>query len=93
MDIDTIPGATVVLGAPKGWDPAVEGVECRGLPVIFNGQTFTSQWRPSPDEIAAIFAGAPIHLHIYGDSHPPVALSVGPIPGQERRTTPAAEEG
>ncbi|MBI1234755.1 MAG: hypothetical protein GC208_09665 [Alphaproteobacteria bacterium] len=93
MQIDTIPGATVMLGAPEGWDPRVDGVECNVLPAIYDGQRFVSQWQPTPDEVAAIFAGAPIHLHVYGEGHPPVALSVGPVPGRERRSTPAAEEG
>lgn len=83
MQIDMIPGATTVLGKPKDWDVRKEGVECGGLPVIFDGQQFVSQWKPSADEVAAIFAGAPIHLHVFGDGHPPVAVTVGPIPGTE----------
>lgn len=36
----------------------------------------TSAWYPSPDEIALLVAGAPIHLHIYDYVHPAVALTV-----------------
>lgn len=93
MDIDRIPGATVMLGAPEGWDERIDGVACNVLPAIYDGQAFVSQWKPTPEEIAAIFAGAPIHLHVYGDAHPPVAVTVGPTPGAKRQAAPVPEEG
>jgi hypothetical protein len=40
----------------------------------------TSAWEPTPDEIAAIVAGVKIHLHLLGNTHPPVVLTVGDTP-------------
>lgn len=37
-------------------------------------------WLPTPDEIAAIIAGAPIILRVIGTAHPPVMLTVGEPP-------------
>jgi hypothetical protein len=36
----------------------------------------SSAWMPTPAELARLNAGAPIHLHIYGQGHPVVAMSV-----------------
>jgi len=36
----------------------------------------TSAWQPSREELARLNEGQPIHLHVYGNSHPMVALSV-----------------
>ena len=86
MLIDEIDGATVHLGAPKGWDPKVDGVKCQTLPAHYDGQKFTSQWRPTAEELAALNRGEPVFLQVYGESHPPVAVFV-PLPES------AAEEG
>jgi len=37
-------------------------------------------WEPTPDEIAAINAGAMINLTVLGTAHPPVMLTVGKPP-------------
>lgn len=37
----------------------------------------TSTWTPDPGERIALANGAPIHLHITGDVHPPVAITAG----------------
>lgn len=76
MKIETIPGATVNLGAPKGWDPKLEGVECGALPAHYDGQKFTSQWRPTPEELERLNQGAPVFLQAYGEGHPPVNVYV-----------------
>ena len=53
---------------------------CNDLPVFSDGEQCVSCWQPSPEERAAIAAGAPIFLHIFtGHSQPPVALIV-PVP-------------
>ncbi|GAB1361818.1 hypothetical protein MASR1M32_10540 [Rhodobacter sp.] len=37
-------------------------------------------WEPTPAEIAAITAGAPIVLTLLGTGHPPVLIEVGNLP-------------
>jgi len=39
-----------------------------------------SAWLARPKELAAIAAGAPVLLSVYGEGHPPVMLSVGEAP-------------
>ena len=61
-----------------------------GLPVrdevltcTVNGEgtpCMTTAWLPTPDEIARIVAGAPVHLRIMGTAHPPVMVEVGETP-------------
>jgi hypothetical protein len=66
---------TDVLGAPAGWEVASNG-ECAGLPVVTDGRGFSSFWRPSQAELAALNAGGMLQLVIFGGGHPPVALHV-----------------
>ncbi len=77
-----IEGATTLWGAPKDWKP--ESPPCVGLWARAETNdgllTLTTAWEPTPDELAAIAAGAPIYLTIVGTTHPPVAVGVGPIP-------------
>lgn len=84
MLINRIEGATRYLGAPEGWTPEKDG-DCAHLAIVDvkvqGGQNvMVSSWQPTPDEIAAIQAGAPIYLHVWGSMHPPVAVAVGPAP-------------
>jgi hypothetical protein len=37
-------------------------------------------WLPTPEEIAALHAGAPLILRVVGSGHPPVMLYVGEVP-------------
>ena len=37
----------------------------------------TTAWIPTPEEIAAILAGAPIHVRIIGTAHPPIMVTTG----------------
>jgi hypothetical protein len=71
-----IADATRVIGKSQGYiGLAVKDVltsDC--VPVM------TTAWHPTPDEIARIVAGAPVYLHILGNAHPPVKLSVGDAP-------------
>ena len=75
MQVDAIPGANAVLGAPEKWDVKAEG-QCIPLPVIRTQSGYISQWRPSREEIRRLVAGAPIHLYVFGQGHPPVAIEV-----------------
>lgn len=76
MLIKHIEGATRVLGKSQGY---------LGLPVrdvIFDDGTraMMTAWEPTPDELKALLAGAPIILSVIGTGHPPVILSVGTLP-------------
>jgi len=81
MEIGRIEGCTRVIGKSQGY---------YGLPVRdeFQNDTVTgpgtpimvTAWFPTPDELQAINAGAPVHLKIVGTGHPPVMLGVGSIP-------------
>lgn len=68
-----------VFNAPHGWRPTRDG-DCAGLPVRITRDEhhtmMTSFWRPSPDDLAALNAGACVSLTVLGLSHPVVALGV-----------------
>jgi hypothetical protein len=82
MEIGRIEGATRVIGKSQGY---------RGLPLrdeivvdAVNGPqtpSMVTAWLPTPDELAALNAGAAIHLRILGTAHPPVMITVGEPPG------------
>ncbi len=70
---------TLIMGAPPGTPPG----KCGGLPMrigqskIWPGaNTFTSYFKPSPEELAALNAGACVELTVHGIVHPPVAVNV-----------------
>lgn len=62
------------LGAPKGWKPEEDG-QCCHLAVRVTDNVWESAWEPTPDEMAAIAAGAKIVLRVVG-GQPPVMLYV-----------------
>jgi hypothetical protein len=70
-------GQTVLLGPPPGTPRG----ECGALPVkrvqvgTFGGY-FMSYWKPTPEELAALNAGAHVALAVHGGAHPPVWLDV-----------------
>ncbi len=82
MQIGRIEGATRVIGQRQGYlglplrdekiDCAVNGPDTPAM---------VTAWIPTPEELAALNAGAAIHLRILGTAHPPVMLSVGQPPG------------
>lgn len=81
MEIGRIKGCTRVVGKKQGYF---------GLPIrdeIINSTitgpntpAMVMAWFPTPDELAAINAGAPIHLTILGTVPPPVMMGVGDRP-------------
>lgn len=84
MEIGRVRGCTRVLGKSQGYyglpvrDEIInDTVTGPGTPVM------VTAWFPTPDELAAINAGAPVHLSIVGTAHPPVMMSVGEIPGSD----------
>lgn len=81
MMIGRVEGCTRVLGKSQGYlglpirDELIhERVNGPGTPAM------VTAWEPTPDEIARIVAGAPIHLRILGTAHPPVMIEVGDAP-------------
>ena len=52
------------------------GEDVGDLAVIRTDNSFVSAWLPTPEELAALNAGAPVYLFIYGNSHPPVYVGV-----------------
>lgn len=81
MMIGRVVGCTRVLGKSQGYlglpirDELINcSVGGEGTPAM------VTAWIPTPDEIAKIVAGAPIHLRILGTGHPPVMLDVGDVP-------------
>jgi hypothetical protein len=81
MQIGRIKGATRLLGKSQGY---------LGLPVrdelindAVNGENtpaMVTAWFPSPRELAALNAGAPVHVRILGTGHPPIMVEVGEPP-------------
>lgn len=77
-------GATRVLGKSQGYiglavrdetvNTTVDGPE---TPVM------VTAWEPTPVEIAAIVAGAPVHVRIVGTAHPPILVGVGEPPNPQ----------
>ncbi len=71
------PSNNDVLGAPPG--VAIE--ECKALAITRvrypDGMPgVRSFWQPSPEEAAAIAAGAPVCFTCWGMTHPPVHIGV-----------------
>lgn len=83
MQIGRITGCTRVLGKSQGYlGPPIrdEMITC-----AVNGagtHAMVTAWHPTPEEIAAIVAGAPVHVRILGTSHPPIMVEVGPAPDE-----------
>lgn len=81
MQIGRITGATRVLGKSQGY---------MGLPVrdekidtVVDGEgtaVMTTAWLPTPKELEALNAGAPVHVRIVGTAHPPIMVGVGEVP-------------
>ncbi len=81
MQIGRVTGATRVLGKSQGYlglpvrdekfDDATSG---REVPCM------VSAWHPTPKELDALNRGAPVHVRILGESHPPMLVEVGEVP-------------
>jgi hypothetical protein len=75
MNPTDFPQANHTFGKP----PSMSDEECRALRVcttVVDGLPVSiSRWEPTPEERAAIAAGAPIWLWVYGRGHPVVQLS------------------
>lgn len=75
----TFAGQTLIMGRPYG-TPASK---CGGLPMrvvpstIWPGaKSYTSYFKPTPEELAALNAGACVELNVHGNTHPPLSMNV-----------------
>lgn len=72
--------ATHNFKPPKNWEPEADG-ECGDLWIRLGSHgardipTFTSAWRPTVDELAALNAGGEIEITLVG-SQPPMSVDV-----------------
>jgi hypothetical protein len=76
MQIGMIERATRILGKSQGY----MGLPVRDTDLGPEGNCMVSAWHPTPKEIAAINAGAPIHIYVLGTAHPPMMVGVGESP-------------
>lgn len=76
-----IKGATRVIGKSQGYLGLAVRDELANCTVNGEGTPqMVTAWEPTPAEIAAIVAGAPIHVRIIGTSHPPIIVEIGDAP-------------
>jgi hypothetical protein len=70
------PSTTRRIGKSQGYFglSVTDTVREDGTPMMM------TSWQPTPNEVAAIAAGAPIYLWLLGTAHPPVMLTVGEAP-------------
>lgn len=81
MLIGRIEGATRTIGKSQGYLGLPIRDQTVDCPVNGPGTPeMVTAWLPTPDELAAINAGAAIHVRILGCRHPPIMLEVGPRP-------------
>lgn len=82
-----IKSSTRVLGKPARWDESTQGpcsaLAIRDAHIDGLGDTMTSAWFPTREELTRLSKGAPLYLRICGVMHPPVALFVGMDPDKE----------
>lgn len=85
MQIGRIKDATRMLGKSQGY---------MGLPLRDDVITckvggpgtrcMTTAWLPTPKELEALNAGAPVHVRIVGSAHPPIMVEVGDVPTDDQ---------
>jgi hypothetical protein len=82
MMIGRIEGATRVLGKSQGYLGLPLRDEVINCTVGGEGTpSMVTAWLPTPEELALLNAGASVHVRILGVAHPPIMLTVGPVPG------------
>ncbi len=74
-------GQTRVLNPPQGYDNGVAATKVGGLPIAIetdahNIPFLVSCWKPSPEDIEALRAGAVVKLSVMGVQMPPVNVFV-----------------
>ncbi len=90
MLIASIENATVTIGRDQGFLGLPLRVEPWHCPVSGDTIALTSAWSPTPEELAALNAGASVHVRLINVTrHPPIMLEVGPVPGDAPGPLPA----
>ena len=79
--IGMVEGCTRIIGKSQGYlglplrDEVIQcNVNGEGTPAM------VTAWELTPDEIARVALGAPVHLRVLGAVHPPVMIYVGKVP-------------
>lgn len=81
MQIGRVKGATRVLGKSQGYMGLPVRDEMMNCTVGGEGTPcMTTAWHPTPKELEALNAGAPIHVRLVGIGHPPIMVEVGEKP-------------
>jgi hypothetical protein len=60
--------------------PVLDKIEDFGPPDGPNTPVMVTAWHPNPGELVALNAGASIHVQLVGRGHPPIMVTVGPLP-------------
>ena len=81
MQIGRILNTTRVFGgAGQGYKELPVRDELVSCP---NGEpvpAMVTAWLPTPKELEALNAGAPVHVRILGTVHPPIMVTTGEVP-------------
>ena len=81
MQIGMIEGATRIIGKSQGYLGLPLRDELISCTVGGDGTpAMVTVWFPTPDELERLNAGAPVHLRVLGEAHPPVIVEVGNTP-------------
>ncbi len=81
MEVGRITGATRVVGACQGYLGLPIRDELINCPVNGpNTPAMVTAWFPTPAELEALNAGAPMHITILGVSPPPMFVTTGDVP-------------
>lgn len=83
MQIGRIQNATRVVGKAQGYLGLPLRDEAINSTVDGLTPSMVTAWFPTPKELDAINAGAPIHVRILGNIPPPMMVEVGPVPSDE----------
>jgi hypothetical protein len=83
MQIGHIENATRILGRSQGYEglPIRDEVVSKKVGGESNGMV--SAWIPTPKELAAMIAGASVHVTLLGTDHPPILVDVGDVKGDK----------
>jgi hypothetical protein len=80
MEIGRITGCTRVVGQSQGYMGLPLRDELVNCDVGGIMPSMVTAWFPTPDELAALNAGAPVHVRILGSVPPPMMLFTGEAP-------------
>jgi hypothetical protein len=85
MQIGRIKGTTRVLGKAQGYmglPVRDEVVGCGAKGCDCQVPAMVTAWLPTPKELAALNAGAAVHVQILGNVHPPMMVTAGEAPDE-----------